>query len=382
MSKSVALLLVLVFLTASTTVTINSVSAPTINEDSWTIKKSMPTARSGLGVAVINDKIYAIGGVGKLPSFDTNEEYEPVADMWTTRESMLTPRGEFAIAVFQDKIYVFGGAIKAHQWDFELTDVNEVYDPATDTWTAKASMPVPKAGFSASVVDDKIYLIGGWTKSVTSGFGPLWVTSNETLVYDPNANSWTTKTPMPTGAVHYSSAVVDDKIYVISGTSRAYSDNLINYTQIYDPKTDTWSQGALIPAAVQQAAAGATTGVKAPKAIYVVGGFTGLYVPKNLTQVYYPETDTWSFGADMPTPLFSLGVAVVEDKLYAIGGNPFYMQPATNQNSQYTPIANGFVPPPSEQFPTTVLVATIVTVTAIGVGLLVYFKKRRRLRSA
>jgi hypothetical protein len=98
--KKVALLLVLVFLTASTTVAINSVSAPTVNEDSWTIRKSMPTARSGLGVAVINDKIYAIGGVGKLPSFDTNEEYEPVADAWITRESMLTPRGEFAIAVF------------------------------------------------------------------------------------------------------------------------------------------------------------------------------------------------------------------------------------------------------------------------------------------
>jgi len=377
MSKSVVLLLVLMFLTASCIAIKPVMLSPDATENTWVSKEPMSTARSGLGVVVIKDKIYAIGGAGKLPSLDTNEEYDPDADAWITREPMLTPRGDFAIAVFQDKIYVFGGAIKAHQWDFELTDANEVYDPATDTWTAKASMPVPKAGFSASVVDDKIYLIGGWTKSVTPGLGPLWVTSNETLVYDPNANSWTTKTPMPTGAVHYASAVVDNKIYVISGTSRAYSDNLLNYTQIYDPRTDTWSQGALIPAAVQQAAAGATTGVKAPKAIYVVGGFTGFYWPRNLTQVYYPETDTWSFGADMPTPLFSLGVAVVEDKLYAIGGSPFYLQPATNQNSQYTPIANGVVPPPSEQFPTTVLLATIVTVTAIGVGLLVYLKKRK-----
>ena len=376
MRKSLTLLFVLM-LTASCIAVKPAIASTEIVENSWVSKEPMPTARSGLGVVVIKDKIYAIGGTGKLPSLDTNEEYDPAADAWTTREPMLTPRGDFAIAVFQDKIYVFGGAIKPHQWDFELTDVNEVYDPATDSWTAKASMPVPKAGFSASVVDGKIYLIGGWTKSVTPGRGPLWVTSNETLVYDPNANLWTTKTPMPTGVVDYASAVVDDKIYVISGTSRAYSDDLLNYTQIYDPKTDTWSQGALIPVAVQQAAAGAATGVKAPEAIFVVGGFTGFYWPRNLTQVYYPETDTWSFGADMPTPLFSLGVAVVEDTLYAIGGCPFYLQAATNQTSQYTPIANGFVPPPSELFPTTVLVATIVTVTAIGVGLLIYFKKRK-----
>jgi N-acetylneuraminic acid mutarotase len=305
-------------------------------ENSWTTKTQMPTARSGLGLAVVDDKIYAIGGYYG----DKNEEYGLVADTWTTKKPMPTPRGDFAIAVFGDKIYTFGGLINAGQWTTELTDVNEVYDPATDTWTTKTSMPTPKAGSSASVVDGKIYLIGGFTYSAGTH-----QTSNENLVYDPLADSWTTKTSIPTPTLDYATAVVDNKIYVISGTASAYSDNLIDLNQIYDPKTDTWSQGTPIPVAVQQAAASATTGVNSAKAIYVMGGFTGFYWPRNLTQVYHPESDTWSSGADMPTPLFDLGVAVVKDQLYAIGGMTGFLRSATAENNQYTPFGYETVPP-------------------------------------
>ena len=324
-------------------------------EDYWVTREPMPTARS-VGVAVVDDKIYAIGGTyGIQGGYDNNEEYDPVTDTWTTKNPMPTPRGDFAIAVFQDKIYTIGGSTRAGQWTTELTDVNEVYDPATDSWTTKTSMSIAKGGLSASVVDGKIYLIGGFTQS-PDGFRQ---TSNETLVYDPIADSWTTKTPIPTAALDYATAVVDNKIYVISGTSKAYSDNLINLNQIYDPKTDTWSQGTPIPYPVQQAGAGATVGIAAPKTIYVMGGFTSFYWPTNHTQVYHPENDTWSYGADMPTPLYDLGVAVVNDHLYAIGGIPGYLQSVRDHNNQYTPI--GYIP----EFPSWIILPLLLTATAL-----------------
>ena len=299
-------------------------------EDSWTTMEPMPTSRSSLGVAVVNDKIYAIGGVQS----DVNEEYDIAKNTWTTKMPMPTARGDFAIAVFQDKIYAFGGLTKSGQWTTELTDVNEVYDPETDTWTIKTSMPTPKAGLSASVVDDKIYLIGGFTQAANTTHHPA---SNEVLVYDPIADAWTTTTSIPIATLDYATAVVDDKIYVISGVSSAYSDNLLNPTQIYDTETDTWSQGAPIPYPIQQAAAGATTGLAAPKAIYVIGGFTGFYWPTNKNQVYDPEKNIWSSGAEMPTPLFDLSATVVDDLLYAIGGCPGYLQGSTTAVEKYTP---------------------------------------------
>jgi hypothetical protein len=91
-SKSVALLLVLVFLTASCLVVAKPVlSSADIVEDTWSAKAPMQQARAGLGVVVVNGKIYAIGGTiasGQYPPdvsgggfVGTNEEYDPAAQL-------------------------------------------------------------------------------------------------------------------------------------------------------------------------------------------------------------------------------------------------------------------------------------------------------------
>ena len=266
-----------------------------------------------------------------------------------------------------------------------MTRVNEVYDPATDTWTTKTPMPMLKYALSANVVNGQIYLIGGLSQSApNSTVSP----STENLVYDPSTDSWTAKTVIPTAVYNYASAVVDNKIYVISGhETEVMSGNgttrIPTPNQIYDPQTDTWSYGTPMPIAVDfGAAAGATTGVASPKAIYVMGGFVGFVAPVNLTQVYHPENDTWSIGASMQTARWGLGVAVVDDMLYAIGGSPFLYQPDVAENAQYTPFGYGTVPqqtePQPEPFPTLEVVAVTLTVVAVvAVVLLVYFKKRK-----
>ena len=375
-----AISFIVIFLTASCLIDITPVLA---SENSWTTKQPMPTARSELGVAVVNGKIYAIGGSrGIIVGYDNNEEYDPAKDTWIAKKLMPTPRGGFAIAVFQNKIYVIGGAIRAGTGFTEMTLVNEVYDPATDTWSTKASMPMLKESLSANVVNGKIYLIGGMTQSEPNA---TVHPSTDNLVYDPITDSWTTKTPIPTRAYSYASAVVDNRIYVISGhETEVMSDNGTTHipapNQIYDPQTDTWSNGASMPIAVDfGAAAGATTGVAAPKAIYVMGGFVGFVSPLNLTQVYHPENDTWSIGASMQIPLYGLGVAIVNDTLFAIGGKTGIYSPDVAENNQYTPIGYGAVPHQLEPFPTTfIAVASGVSVAIIGIGLFLYLNKRGR----
>jgi N-acetylneuraminic acid mutarotase len=198
MRKSAALLLVLVFLTASCIAmakpVFSSAELTDVAEDSWASKGPMHLARTGLGVAVVNDKIYAIGGCtisGFMPSIDgsvvlgyrdledlgafvgKNEEYDPAADNWTTRASMPTPRILFATVVYQNKIYCIGGKTSSG-----LTGVNEVYDPATDTWETKASTPIV-AGF-ATVIDNKIYVVG-----------------SKLQIYDPETDKWSVGAPLP-----------------------------------------------------------------------------------------------------------------------------------------------------------------------------------------
>ena len=307
------------------------------DDDCWVELKSMPTARWELGVAVVDGKIYAIGGYNGS-YVGTNEVYDTETDTWTTKTPMPTPRSAFAIAVYQNKIYVIGGYAGNPMSCLRTT---EVYDILTDTWETKSEIAYDGIGrCCANVVNGKIYLMGGMLAPFPTAPFP-----DKTFVYDPGEDSWTTKAKIPTTVYDYFSAVVDNKIYIIGGRS---TSNLYGLTQIYDPETNTWSQGKTIPLAVCYGGAGLTTGVLAPKRIYVFGGKSSLepnLAYTDATQIYDPETDTWTTGASMLIPHAGLCVAVVDDILYAIGGYNESTRFAVNE--AYVPVGytGDFAPP-------------------------------------
>jgi len=315
-------------------------------EDSWVTLEPMPTARYALGVAVVDGKIYAIGGmIAGWEAVDNNEVYDPLTDTWETKKSVPSIVESFGIAVCNNRIHVIGGGSGFSVAPHEAFHV--VYDPATDTWESKTAMPTPRKRMDANVVNGKIYVIGGLTTNYSGD------TTSVTEVYDPATDTWTRGTPIPTPAYSYASAILDNKIYVIS-----------RYTQIYDTKTDTWSYGATLPTNVTSAAAGATTGVFASKRIYVFGGITG-YGPVepnyiNLTQVYDPETDTWTAATAMQDSRSSLAVAVINDTLYTIGGysNNLWFK----ANDQYIPV--GYVP----EFPSWTILPIVLIATFLALA--------------
>ena len=310
-------------------------------ENPWAIMEPMPTARAGIRVAVVDDKIYAIGG-----SFlGTNEMYDPATNTWVSKQPMPTARSRFGITIFENKIFVMGGADANG-----FTDANEVYDPATDTWEIKASMPAGgRAELTVNAVNGKIYAIGGFF------LGIFWTPSNLTEVYDPVTDTWTTKAEMPTAVYSCTSAVVDNKIYLIEN-GRSVTVPCLN--QIYDTETDTWSIGLPLPTRAVGAAAVATTGVYAPKRIYVMGG--GDLFTYDINQIYDPATDAWTNGTAMPTPRQRLGVTVLNDTLYAIGGYQIDSDVYVSKNERYTPA--DYIP----EFPSwTPLLIALVAVVAI-----------------
>jgi hypothetical protein len=384
MRKDVALLLVLVFLTASFVIAAKPVSAAAPVENSWVSKAPMDVARSGLGVAAVNGKIYAIGGSTEsgfapslYPSNDypasassvgTNEEYDPETNTWTYKASMPTPRLAFATAVYKNKIYCIGG-----QANSSYTGINEVYDPATDTWETKTPMPTPRTWVTANVVNGKIYLM--------SGYGWFGSDSSSKLneVYDPETDSWTTKTPSPAAPITDSSlasCVYDNKIFLFGGLTQ---DQHYQLNQIYHTETDMWSAGAYPPSSLGGGAAAATTGAFAPKTIYAIGP-APMYkqgAPSYTNRVYDPRTDYWWAAADMLSERFHFGIAVVNDTFYVIGGHTYnlpgnYAPVALNE--QYVPMDYGtpdpsYVPPDITPPEITVLSPENITYHTVDVAL-------------
>ena len=71
-------------------------------------------------------------------------------------------------------------------------------------------MPSPRFGLAAAAIDGKLYAVGGFN---LSGF---WLNTLE--VYDPATNTWTTKASMPTSRRELAAGVINGKLYAVGGT--------------------------------------------------------------------------------------------------------------------------------------------------------------------
>src|SRR5215217_6167213 len=103
----------------------------------------MPTARSGGGAAVIDGKIYVVGG--RPPRGADLAVYDPAADSWTVLPDMPTQRNHLAVGAIDGMLYVAGGRFGGGVGS-QMTDVLEIYNPRTNTWSSGAAMLAPRAG--------------------------------------------------------------------------------------------------------------------------------------------------------------------------------------------------------------------------------------------
>jgi N-acetylneuraminic acid mutarotase len=194
------------------------------------------------------------------PAAAAGENQQPAAtseNKWIAKANMPTARGYFCGAEVDGKIYLFGGLLDL---SFHNSNAVEVYDPETDSWTTKNKMPETIFGQAAVELNGKIYIFGGRTGDIYNG-----TTLNYTYLYDPVADSWTKKTDMPLPRAFLTASVIDNKIYLIGGSSVGYEGS--STVLMYDPASDMWITKARLP----RPTAGHTANVFNGK-IYVIGG--------------------------------------------------------------------------------------------------------------
>src|SRR5204862_7294505 len=76
---------------------------------------------------------------------------------WVDLADLPTPRQEVAVAAANGKLYVAGGFAR----DTSTVDVVEVYDAASDSWTAGPPLPIGLNHAVATAVDDRVFVVGG-----------------------------------------------------------------------------------------------------------------------------------------------------------------------------------------------------------------------------
>ncbi len=239
--------------------------------------------------------------------------------MWATASSSgFTARLALTSNVINDKIYVFGGYIGGGG---DIVNTLEEFDPSANAWSTPETVgtTLPRAFHTASVVNGMIYLIGGET-----GVGTNVSLVSEVDVFDPVAVSWTTLNTSGTFIDRWGhcAAAIGNKIYVFGGDTLnlTLSPRVTSTVQVLDLSTNTWStlptNGNFIPPFFS------TCSVMGNK-IYFTGGTDSTGVNSlNTLEIFDPSNDTWS----MPNTLGTFiarsghGSAVIDSQIFVMGG--------------------------------------------------------------
>lgn len=112
----------------------------------WKAAAPLKHARSGLGVAVLNGCIYAVGGESESLIFDDAECYDPTTNKWTAIESLIVPRCGLSLCALGDFLYAIGGWVGS-----DIGTSIERYDPKQNMWTMAGMMNTPR--FAMGVVE-------------------------------------------------------------------------------------------------------------------------------------------------------------------------------------------------------------------------------------
>ena len=193
-------------------------------------------------------------------------------------------------------LYMMGGTKR----DDDFLSSVEIYDVQANTWASGTPMPAGRCSHAAAELDGKIYLMGGHPAN------------SNVVAFDRHTGAWLAVAGMARCRDAPSAAVVGGKLYVIGGED---DDNeYLHSVEAFDPETGAWAEVAPMPTARSFVGAAVLDGK-----IYVLGGDSNVDA-EAAVEVYDPQTDTWATAPSMTSARSCHGVAVLGGKIYAAGG--------------------------------------------------------------
>ncbi|XP_060871866.1 kelch-like protein 2 isoform X2 [Metopolophium dirhodum] len=155
----------------------NSVEMFDCKTQEWSIVTNMSTGRIGAGIGVLNDILYVVGGYYSGQMLNSVESYHPTLDKWISVPEMCLSRCDLGVGVLNGLLYAVGG----HDGLQVLRSV-ETFQPNTGVWSTIPDMHLCRQYPGVAVLDGLLYAVGG-----DDGTSAL----DSVEFYNPNNNTWT-----------------------------------------------------------------------------------------------------------------------------------------------------------------------------------------------
>ncbi len=286
--------------------------------------KNKANGRSECGFAAVNGKLYLIGGDGPA---EPVEVFDPATLTWSKKATAPVVLHHFQAVSLGNKVYVLDAFYEGGFPNQDPAPNAYSYNVETDTWQKLAGLPAERrrAGAGAAAYQGKLYLVAGIRHGHSSG------TTNMFDVYDPKTDTWAALPDAPHIRDHSMAVVVGDKLYAVGGRNTSYRDpnNIIPFfrqvmldVDCYNFKTGIWKTlDAKLPMGT-----GGGTAVNLDGKIFYIGGERATDTLPNGPQkdVYCldPKTlERWVKVSNLNMSRNGVGGTVLDHKIYIAGGS-------------------------------------------------------------
>ena len=265
----------------------------------WNATGSLNVPRSGHTATLLPDgKVLVLGAGGEF--FGSAEVHDPATGKWNVTGRLNVPRGGNTATLLPDgKVLIVGGSAD----DNDSLNGAELYDPKDERWSVTGSLNTPRCFHTATLLKNgKVLVVGGDEHANLWDYAPRPLATVE--LYDPDTGVWSFTGHLNTGVEgHTATLLSDGRVLIVGGDPSAGGP--IPRAQLYDPDTGEWSiTGHLIH---YEARIGHTATLLPDGKVLVAGGWGvvsqfGYSYPLSSSELYDPDTGTWSFAGDFNTP--------------------------------------------------------------------------------
>lgn len=195
--------------------------------------RGMTASRAGHTATLLpNGKVLIAGGfVGNGSGLSSAEVFDPATNAFTAIENMTVARASHTATLLRDgKVLIAGGYNGAY------LDSAELYDPSTGKFIPAGKLVTPRSGQVATLLNNGQVLLAG-------GVGTGWTFLADAELYDPNTQTFTATGGMTTARESHTATLLRDGSVLIAGGHKGRRSAITIYasTEIYNPAGGTFT---------------------------------------------------------------------------------------------------------------------------------------------